>query len=84
MQATTGCILSQISDDLRIDEVGLSAEAADQQRDDVAGLPIHRLHFDASVAVVARVDLRIGVEDAELPSVEGMQLDTRVVNRVFQ
>ena len=84
VQATTRCILSQISDDLRIDEVGLSAEASDQQGDDVAGLPVDRLHFNASVAVVARVDLRVGVEDAELPSVEGVQLDTRIVNRVFQ
>ena len=77
-------VLCDVGDDLRIDEVGLSAEASDQKGNDISSLATTSPHLNAAIAVISCVDLGIGIEETELSRVERVQLDSWIINCILQ
>jgi len=75
---------SDTRNDLRVNEVGLSRKASDQESNDVSCLAINGAQLQTSVNVVTRVNFGVGIEQLELASVEGVKLDPRVVNRILE
>ena len=62
----------------------MGAEASDEQRNNVSGLASGGPHLEAAVAVVLGVHFLVGVNDLELARVKGVQLNARIVDRVFE
>ena len=77
-------VLCDVGDDLRIDEVGLSAEASDQKGNDISSLATTSPHLNAAIAVISCVDLGISIKETELSRVERVQLYPWIINCILQ